>query len=112
MKDITDTTDMEIYQDFVEGCKKPSGYFKEQPKWFLQAYWAAGHGCCEMAEVLELFEKAYRKGIELDKDKVMDEIGDTLWCLTAVANACGLDMDEVILHNINKLKEREREAAK
>lgn len=107
---MSNVTDMDIYQEFVAECNKPDGK-KEAPVWFMQAYWAAGHGCCEMAEVLELFEKAYRKGIELDKDKVLDEVGDALWCLTAVANACELSMDEVIMHNISKLKERERNAS-
>lgn len=108
-----ETTELEEYQEFVEKCKQPTGEFVagKDPK-LLKAFWVASHLSCEAGEVLEIFEKAIRKGTPVSEDKIMDECGDLLWCLTCVLNTYDLKLDDVITNNIVKLRKREDETAK
>ena len=98
---------LDDYQDFVASCPQVSGKeFLNQDILFLKGYWAASHLVCEAGEVMELYEKSLRKDIELDAEKVLDECGDTLWCLTSVLNSLGLTLDEAMRYNTVKLQER------
>lgn len=100
----SDMTELDEYQEFVASCPQP----KDDN---FKAYWASTQMVCEAAEVLEIFEKAYRKDKTVDPDKVLDELGDVVWGVAAICNAMGLTLDGVIEHNIAKLKAR-YEAAK
>lgn len=102
-----DLSELEEYQEFVAKCPQP-------PSNDFKGYWAASQMTCEAAEVLTLFEKAYRKGMEINPDDLIDELGDALWGIAAVCNAEGITLDEVIMNNIQKLTERFKlnEAAK
>ena len=94
-----DKTELEEYQEFVASCPQPKNNL-------FKPYWAATQAVCEAAEVLEIYEKAYRKETGVDKDKVLDELGDVIWGLACVCNYEGLSLDDVIMNNIQKLKER------
>lgn len=98
---MTDMTTLEIYQDFVWDTTTP----KEGDN---GGWWACSGMASEAGESLALFEKAYRKGTEVDTTKLMDELGDVLWFLAAVCNMMDISLDEVMEHNINKIKERTR----
>lgn len=107
------TTELEDYQDFVASCTQPDAQYLEQVSGdTLKGWWAATQMTCEASEVLEIFEKAIRKGKDVDHEKVLDECGDTLWGLTCVLNTLGLSLDDCITHNINKLVARQNEAPK
>ena len=43
---------------------------------------------------------------KLDRNNVKEEIGDALWYLTALASTMGFSLDDIMKHNIEKLKER------
>lgn len=60
----------------------------------------------EAGEVSEHIKKHLGHGRELDKEKVIKEIGDVLWYTALVCHLMGTDMGEVMTANINKLKER------
>ncbi len=60
----------------------------------------------EAGEVLALAQKAQRKGKAIDKDKVLDELGDTLWGLVAVMNAFDISWTQICNYNIKKLTDR------
>ena len=62
--------------------------------------------CGEIGEVTDIFKKHFFHGHELDKAKAVDEIGDVLFYLTWLCHAIGVDRDEVLLHNVYKLKKR------
>ncbi len=110
--DEFETTELEDYQEFVASCGQPSAdQLAEQPEEILKGWWAATQMTCEAGEVLELFEKAARKGKDIDHEKVLDECGDTLWGLTCVLNTLGLSLDDCIAHNINKLVARQNDQA-
>lgn len=105
-------TELEEYAEFVASCTQPTpeDIMNTDPQ-LLKGWWAATQMSCEASEVLELFEKAVRKGIDIDPEKVLDECGDCLWGITCVLNTLGLTLDEAITHNIEKLTERQNNNA-
>lgn len=62
----------------------------------------------EAGEVLQLVQKANRKGSELPREKVLDELGDTLWGLVGVMNEFNISWHELCSHNMDKLNERNK----
>lgn len=60
----------------------------------------------EAGEVLSLVQKAKRKGKKIDKDRVLDELGDVLWGLVGVMNTFDLSWKQVCNYNMKKLEER------
>ena len=106
---ISDTTDLEEYQNFVN--EMTSSNVKNHE---LEAWWAVSGLSVEAAELMELYEKAFRKNgvTEVPPENVLDELGDVLWYAAAVANASGLTLDDVIEYNISKLVKRAYEKDK
>lgn len=63
-----------------------------------------GMGIAEEAgEVAGLIKKHLWHGHELDRTKVIKELGDVLWYLAYLANKIGSSLDEVAEANLNKL---------
>ena len=60
----------------------------------------------EAGEVLGLVRKHAYMGHPLDRDRMIRELGDTLWCLTAIATSLGLTLDQVASTNVEKLERR------
>ena len=60
----------------------------------------------EAGESLALFEKVYRKGVPVDRDKLMDELGDILWFLVSTCNMMDIDFVDLLMHNVHKINER------
>ena len=63
----------------------------------------------EVGELYSLFAKGIRDGRQEDfAVNVKKELGDILWCLTAVANDHGFDLEEIAEGNIAKLTARKK----
>ena len=61
----------------------------------------------EVGELHSLIAKAIRDGAKFDFElQVKKELGDILWCLTAVAMDYGYTLEDVAQSNINKLSKR------
>lgn len=60
----------------------------------------------ESAEILDVYKKILYQGHPFDKDKVIDELGDTLWYANLLINALGTTWEEVFDTNIKKLRKR------
>ena len=60
----------------------------------------------EAGEVLGIVRKHVFMHHELDRARLITELGDALWCLTAVAGAVGLSLDDVAAANLAKLRRR------
>lgn len=60
----------------------------------------------EAGEVLGLVRKHVFMHHELDRARLVTELGDALWCLTGVAAAVGVSLDEVASANVEKLRRR------
>lgn len=60
----------------------------------------------EAGEVTELYKKFIRGDGLLEKDKVLLELGDVLWYISAVAKHAGFTLEEVASANLTKLEDR------
>jgi NTP pyrophosphatase (non-canonical NTP hydrolase) len=70
-------------------------------------WWACSGMAAEAGESLALFEKAYRKGVPVDRTVLMDELGDVLWFLTGVCNMMDIELCDVMMHNVHKINTRQ-----
>ena len=62
--------------------------------------------CGESGEVIDLVKKHVSHGHSLNREKLIDELGDVAWYLAECATALDVTLEEVLLHNIEKLKKR------
>ena len=62
--------------------------------------------CGESGEAINLVKKWLAQGHELDKDKLIKEIGDVAWYIAEIATALDVTLEEVLSRNIEKLKAR------
>ena len=62
----------------------------------------------EVGELLSLEAKGRRDGYNLAdyKENLKKELGDILWCVTAIATDNCLDLEEIAIGNIVKLNSR------
>lgn len=96
-----DQTTFDIYQDFV--YEKTSKTPEDLVAWSILGLNS------EAGEVSAVLEKAWRKRGHLNEGdiaKLFDELGDVMWYMAAVANALDFSLDDVMMHNINKLNAR------
>ena len=63
----------------------------------------------EAGEVASLFAKAVRdSGKLVDRDNLKKELGDVLWFVAVLAQHYNMDMQDVAVSNINKLRSRQQ----
>jgi NTP pyrophosphatase (non-canonical NTP hydrolase) len=62
--------------------------------------------CGESGEAIDIVKKWFAQGHELDREKLIKELGDVAWYLSEIAHALGVSLEEVLQRNIDKLKER------
>ncbi|MEO5815143.1 MAG: nucleoside triphosphate pyrophosphohydrolase family protein [Gemmatimonadaceae bacterium] len=60
----------------------------------------------EAGEVLGHVRKHVMQGRALNRDAVVEELGDALWCLAIVAHSLGVPLSEVARVNEEKLRAR------
>jgi NTP pyrophosphatase (non-canonical NTP hydrolase) len=60
----------------------------------------------ESGEVLGAIRKHLFQARPLDREAVVEELGDALWCLTTIATSLGVSLGEVAAANVAKLRER------
>ena len=68
--------------------------------------------CGESGEVIDMVKKHIAQGHELDREKMIKELGDVAWYLAEIAHAIGVPLEDVLQRNIDKLKERYAEGFK
>lgn len=62
--------------------------------------------CGESGEVIDLIKKHLFQGHDLNKEDIIKELGDIAWYLAETATALDVDLEEVFIKNIEKLKKR------
>ena len=62
--------------------------------------------CGESGEVIDILKKHLSQGHELNKEKMIEELGDVAWYLAETAYALGVDLDTVLSNNLKKLSKR------
>ena len=60
----------------------------------------------EVGEVNDLIKKHLFQGHPLNKDDLINELGDIAWYLAEAATALNISLEEILLKNIEKLKKR------
>lgn len=76
----------------------------------LTGHSALCHAVCglteEAGEVAGLLKREVFRENEIPKERWIEELGDVLWYLIAVAKEKGLTLDEIFMHNQIKCTER------
>lgn len=62
--------------------------------------------CGESGEVIDIVKKHLAQGHPLDKEKMIEELGDVAWYMAETAYALGVDLESILRKNIDKLKKR------
>ena len=62
--------------------------------------------CGESGEAIDIVKKWYAHGHELDREHFIKELGDIAWYLAEAATAVGVNLEDVLEANIEKLKKR------
>ena len=62
--------------------------------------------CGESGEVIDIVKKHLSQGHDLDKEKLVDELGDVAWYLAETSYALDVDLETILIKNIEKLKKR------
>lgn len=60
----------------------------------------------EAGECIDIVKKWRFQGHPLDARKLMDELGDVLWYVAITASGLSYGLDEIMQHNIDKLRKR------
>lgn len=60
----------------------------------------------ESGEVIDLVKKHLFQGHNLEKEKIMNELGDVMWYVAEICEAMDCSLDDVLECNIEKLKKR------
>ena len=60
----------------------------------------------EAGEVVDYLKKVGFHGHEFDKNTLIKELGDLSWYMTVLADYFGINMEDVLSANIEKLKKR------
>ncbi len=60
----------------------------------------------ESGEVIDVVKKHLFQGHELDKEKIVKELGDVLWYVAEVCESLDVTIEQVMEQNIEKLQKR------
>lgn len=60
----------------------------------------------EAGEVADYIKKGIYQGHLMKRDRLAEEIGDVLWYCALLADATGVNLDEIAQRNIDKLRKR------
>ena len=62
--------------------------------------------CGESGEAIDLVKKHLHQGHPLDREGLINELGDIAWYLAETARALDVDLETVLRRNIDKLRRR------
>ena len=62
--------------------------------------------CGESGEVIDIVKKHLAQGHELDKEKIIKELGDVAWYMAEIATVLDVELEDVLVQNIEKLRKR------
>ena len=62
--------------------------------------------CGESGEAIDLMKKHLYQGHDLDREKLIKELGDVAWYLAEAATGLKIDLSEVLQRNLDKLHAR------
>lgn len=60
----------------------------------------------EAGECADLLKKHYYQDNRPFREQLIDELGDVMWYVAETASGLGVSLDDIALHNVEKLKKR------
>lgn len=60
----------------------------------------------ECGELVHEFARCKRKGVPMDIDNLMSEVGDVLWMLAMISHEHGFNLEDAAQNNMDKLSGR------
>ncbi len=93
---------LDEYKELARRTWTRSTSWNTKEQILLAAMGMAGEG----GEVIDYYKKVWFHGHELDRDKLIDETGDVLWYVAAMALALDVSLEEIAFLNIEKLRKR------
>lgn len=60
----------------------------------------------ECGEVVDLIKKHQHHGVELNREKILQEAGDVFWYLQYLCLVLGVQLDDIAIQNVRKLRLR------
>lgn len=89
--------------DYQERCMKTAGVIESAGESLL-----AGAVCLagEVGEFCNWVKKVVWHGHKLEREKIVDELGDILWYVARTARDQGIGLEEVARYNLEKLEKR------
>lgn len=100
--DTEDKMTLDEYKELARRTWTRSTPWGQEEMILLSAMGLAGEG----GEVVDYYKKVLFHGHELDQDKLIDEAGDCLWYVAAMALALDVSLEEIAERNIEKLRKR------
>lgn len=100
-RDVTEVEGLD-FGTYQRGAQRTASTVDALDKLVNGALGLAGEG----GEVADLIKKHLFQGHELDREKLVDELGDVLWYIAELAAGLGVTLDEIARHNIDKLWRR------
>lgn len=100
-----DRTGDELTMDFNEYQEKAliTAGVKEKDKLILNGVMGLAG---ESGECVDMMKKHLFQGHELNREKLLDELGDVLWYIAITAEGLGYRLEEIATYNIDKLHKR------
>lgn len=93
----------ENYSEYAMRTAKLDGYMRERA-WSQAGLLHAALGCAtEAGEFVDAMKRHIYYGAPLDRDHVLEELGDLLWYVAYAAELLRSDLDEVMGKNVAKL---------
>ena len=89
--------------DYQRMAMRTAGTYENDYKMLCNAVYGLNG---EAGEVIDILKKHEFQGHDLDKDKLIDEAGDVAWYLALLATALGVSLQDILMHNVEKLKAR------
>lgn len=62
--------------------------------------------CGESGEAIDIVKKWLAQGHELDRERLIKELGDVAWYLAEAATALDVSLEQILEGNIEKLRKR------
>jgi NTP pyrophosphatase (non-canonical NTP hydrolase) len=60
----------------------------------------------EAGECIDIVKKSLFQGHEIDREHLIEELGDTAWYIAVSCQALGVTLEDCLNRNIEKLKKR------
>jgi NTP pyrophosphatase (non-canonical NTP hydrolase) len=97
-------------KDYIEQSKRTANMDPEAVTKRVSECLSGLHAAIGMSteanELLDVYKKFIYYGKPLDKVNIAEEIGDCMWYIALLCRSSGLDLEEIMETNIEKLKKR------